>query len=380
MRVAILSCFWPFRGGIAQFNANLVRNLSADPSTEVCAFNFTVQYPGFLFPGKTQLVGPDDECDYIVPSEAVLNSANPLSYEMAARKILRWKPDVLIVRYWMSYFGPSLGYVCRRCRAKGVKVIGIIDNAIPHEQRFFDGPFSKYFFSGLSGAIALCSAVEKDIHAIAPKVKTAVIPHPISTHFGDPVSREQACKELGVSPEGRNLLFFGLIREYKGLDILLEAFKLLEDESYHLIIAGEPYGSFEKYRAIIDSMPSEMKSRISTRLEFIPDKQTKGYFCAADLTVLPYRSATQSGVSAVCYHFGVPMVSTDVGGLREDILERGTGLLAAEITPEAVAAEIEKFFSDPSIAASCKKSIEDERERLSWPRFCQSLRLFENNL
>ena len=366
MKIAILSCFYPYRGGISQFNACLYDELSR--SHVVKAFNFSRQYPEFLFPGKTQYVTADDEA-VPVESESLLDTANPFSYISTYRAIRDWKPDVLIVRYWMSYFAPSLGYITRKMK-KHCKVISILDNVVPHEQRFFDTPLTRYFLTGSTGSITLCEAVSEDLLRIRPDAKYTVIQHPLYSHFGLKKERREAEARLGLESGKKNILFFGLIRKYKGLDILLEAFGQLSDE-YQLIIAGEPYGSFEPYQKIIDRIPG--KERIHKVLKYIKDSEVTDYFSAADLAVLPYRSATQSGISSVSYHFEVPMIVTDVGGLKETIGDRGTGLVAAEGTPEAIRDEIEKYFSDPSTAEDCKKNIRMEKERLSWKGFAERL-------
>lgn len=373
MKIAILSCFYPYRGGISQFNACLYNELSKNHVVK--AFNFKRQYPEFLFPGKTQFVTEDDEA-VPVESESLLDTANPLSYHSTYKAIRNWKPDVLIVRYWMSYFGPSLGYVTRRMK-KHCRVISILDNVVPHEPRFFDTPLTRYFLTGSSGSVTLCEAVSKDLLRIRPDAAYTVIQHPLYSHFGNLLDKGEALRRLGLDPERKTLLFFGLIREYKGLDILLEAFGLLPD-GYQLIIAGEPYGSFEKYQKIIDRLPG--KEHIRSVLKYIKDSEVSLYFSAADLAVLPYRSATQSGISSVSYHFEVPMVVTDVGGLKETIGDRGTGLVSPEGTPEAICKEILRYFSNPEIRSSCIKNIRLEKERLSWTAFAARLTDFIETL
>ena len=366
MKIAILSCFYPYRGGISQFNACLYGELSKKHIVK--AFNFKRQYPEFLFPGKTQYVTADDEA-VPVESTSLLDTANPFTYHSTYRAIRDWEPDVLIVRYWMSYFAPSLGYITRKMQ-KHCKVISILDNVIPHEPHFFDTPLTGYFLKGSSGSVTLCEAVSKDLLKIRPDIPYTVIQHPLYSHFGDKKPRKEAEKKLGLAPDKKNILFFGLIRAYKGLDILLEAFGKLPEE-YQLIIAGEPYGSFDRYQEIIDRLPG--KDRIFMDLKYIKDSEVTDYFSAADLAVLPYRSATQSGISSVSYHFEVPMIVTDVGGLKETIGDRGTGLVASEGTPDAIRDEILKYFSDQSIKEGCITAIRNEKERLSWTTFARKL-------
>lgn len=371
MKIAILSCFYPYRGGISQFNACLYGELSK--THIVKAFNFKRQYPEFLFPGKTQYVTKDDEA---VPVESVslLDTANPFSYVSTYRQIRAWEPDVLIVRYWMSYFAPSLGYITRRMR-KHCKVISILDNVVPHEQRFFDTPLTKYFLSGSDGSVTLCEAVSKDLLRLRPDAEFRVIQHPLYSHFGERIPREEASRKLGLDPKRKTILFFGLIRLYKGLDILLEAFEKLP-EDYQLIIAGEPYGSFDRYQKIIDRIAKP--ERIHMSLKYIKDSEVSVFFSAADIAVLPYRSATQSGISSVAYHFEVPMIVTDVGGLKETVGDTGTGIVAPECTPQAIMHEIERYFAEPQLKQSFITNIRKEKERLSWKSFSEQLIDFIN--
>ena len=371
MKIALLSCFYPYRGGIAQFNANLFQELSAN--NEVKAFNFSRQYPSVLFPGKTQYVTPEDEA-VPIESEALLDTVSPFSWLRTARAIRKFAPDLLIMRYWMPYFAPSLGYVARHC---GCKSVAILDNVIPHERHFFDKFLTRYFTNGISGGITLCSEVNDDLLSIAPKLPRKVIFHPLYSHFGDKLPREEAERLLGLAPGKKNLLFFGLIRDYKGLDILIDAFGKLGEE-YQLIVAGEPYGSFDKYADLIDA--SGCKDRIHLFLNYVKDSEVKVYFSASDLTVLPYRSATQSGVSSVSYHFNVPMIVTDVGGLKETIGKRGTGLVADSPDSTEIATLIQRYFNSPDIKQQCLGNISKEKERLSWHKFCEEMLNFAKSL
>lgn len=373
MRIALLSCFYPFRGGISQFNASLYLELGK--SHTVKAFNFTRQYPEFLFPGKTQYVTKDDDA-VPIESDALLDTANPFTYGRTYRAIRDWEPDLVIISYWMSYFAPSLGYIARRLR-KRCKVISILHNVVPHEPRFFDAPLTRYFLSGCTGNVTLCDEVAEDLKRLSPKALNITLFHPIYGHFGEKMPREEAEKALGLKPGMRNLLFFGLIRDYKGLDILLDAFGKL-DSGYQLIVAGEPYGSFVKYRNIIDRSPAKDRIRLFTR--YIKDSEVKVFFSASDLAVLPYRSATQSGISAIAYHFEVPMVVTDVGGLRQSIGDCGTGLVAPKADADCVVREIRTYFSDDNLKTLCVNSIRAEKDRLSWRTFSKRLLEFSDNL
>lgn len=371
MRIAYLSSFYPLRGGISQFNASLFAELGK--CHDIKAFTFSRQYPALLFPGKTQYVTPEDEA-MPIDSEAVLDTINPISWVKTARKIREWKPDLLIMKYWMSWFAPSLGYVARHA---GCKSVVILDNVIPHEPHFFDKPLTKYFLGGCSGFVSMSESVRKDLLSLKPQAHEILLPHPLYTHFGAKLTREEASARLGLDPSLKTLLFFGLIREYKGLDILLEAFRELP-EDYQLVVAGEPYGSFDKYREIIDSLPG--KERVHVFPDYIKDSDVKYYFSAADLAVLPYRSATQSGIGSIACHFSVPMLVTDVGGLKATVGDRGTGIVAREASAPVIKEEILRYFASPSVKEDCIEAIGREQKRLGWDAFAKALTDFAQTI
>ncbi len=365
MRIAILSCFYPYRGGIAQFNADILKELGK--SHEVRAFNFKRQYPSVLFPGKTQFVTEEDREALPVEAEALLDTVSPLSWRRTARAIADWSPDVLVLRYWMSWFAPSLGHVASRMK-KDCRVVAILDNVIPHERHFFDKMLTSYFLRQVDGCVTLCKEVSEDLLKIKKDATYRVIPHPVYDHFGERVEKKEAEKKLGIRDCERNILFFGLIRDYKGLDILIDAFSRL-DASYQLVIAGEPYGSFEKYQKQIDSSPNS--KRIYLFPNYVSDSEVKYFFSAADVAVLPYRSATQSGINAIANQFELPMIVTDVGGLKETIGGNGTGLVCRECTPECVEEAIRKYFSAPQLREGFVRSIRALNGKLNWSSFCK---------
>ena len=326
MRIAILSCFYPFRGGISQFNTYLLKELSKKHDVKAC--NFKRQYPGILFPGKTQKVAQDDDA-LPVESISVLDTANPLTYGKTAKVIAEYGPDLLITRYWMSYFAPSLGSVTSKVASilkkkgkSGFKAVAIADNIIPHEKHFFDIPLARFFVRRQSGIVTLSHSVEQELHQICPEAKSLTIPHPLYSNFGERTDTLEARKKLGMRGSDEEilsrkvLLFFGLIRDYKGLDLLLEAMPLL-DGSYTLVVAGENYGSFEKYSQIINSERfAPVRNNLILVNRYIPDGEVKVFFSAADVSVLPYRSATQSGISSISWNFDVPLITTPVGKRR----------------------------------------------------------------
>lgn len=374
MNIAYLSTFYPYRGGIAQFNACLYRELEKQ-GHNVKAYTFTTQYPNFLFPGKTQFVTENDIADKI-DSVRCLNSINPFSYYKTARLINQQQPDLLVMKYWMSFFGPSLGTAAGRVRKKGTKVVTILDNVIPHEKRFFDASFTKYFLKRNDGFIAMSESVKNDLLSLAPNAKVILKPHPLYDHFGKKLSREQACKNLNIDPAKKNLLFFGIIRDYKGLDLLIEAFSKL-DNSYQLIIAGEVYGSFDKYQAQIDAIPN--KENVKLFNHYISDAQVPDFFSAADVVVLPYKSATQSGITSIAYHFELPLIATDVGGLKESITHEKTGLIVPESTSEKILESIRQYY-EGNRQENFRTNILALKEELSWKNFADELIRFSKTL
>ncbi|MDR2621058.1 MAG: glycosyltransferase [Dysgonamonadaceae bacterium] len=363
MKVAILSPFYPYRGGIAQFSMSLYRALEKEH--EVKVFSFSRLYPGFLFPGKTQFV-EGGEATISVPSERILDSINPFSYEKTAKAIGKYQPDVLVIAYWMSFFAPAYGHIAHKLRNKTC-IIALVHNAIPHEPKFYDKPLSKLFFNRVDGFMVLSESVKKDLLSLYPHAKYCLQAHPLYNHFGEKQDKKTACEFLNLNPDKKTLLFFGLIRDYKGLDLLLQAMSFLDD-SYQLIIAGESYGDFGKYRQIIDVSPA--KYRIQVRNQYIADEEVPILFSAAGALVLPYKSATQSGVIPVAYHFEVPIVATDAGSLKDTIETAGTGIV---VRPEAesIAGGIQQLFSEST--EKFIANIRIEKQKLSWEVFACAL-------
>lgn len=371
MKIAILSPFHPFRGGIAQFSDSLYSELKK--AYEVKAFTFTTLYPQFLFPGKSQIVPEEDNTDKIGATD-ILSSINPFSYRKAAKEINDYNPDVLIIAYWMFFFAPALGRVCRHLNKK-IKVVALVHNAISHENSTFDKPLSKYFFKKCDAFITMSEPVKADILSLLPNAKVHVSPHPIYDHYGKKIDKNEAKDQLNIPVVKNTILFFGLIREYKGLDLLIEATKYLSAD-YQLIIAGECYGSFDKYAQLIKESP--ISHNIVTFEQYIPGNMVNQLFSASDLLVLPYKSATQSGVVTVAYQFDLPMVATNVGALGDTIRDAKTGIVAEDVTPEAIAKAIKTYFKQDS--EEFLLNIEKEKKRLSWTSFSNSLGEFLTKL
>lgn len=366
MKIAILSTAYPLRGGIAQFNALIYREFEKENDTKV--FTFKRQYPNFLFPGETQYVTDDDVADPI-PTVEILDTINPFSYWKTAREVKKYDPDILITKYWMTFFAPSLGTVLKR--NKKAKRISILDNVIPHEKRFFDTPANKFFLKHNDGFVVMSDVVLKDLLSIKPDAKYLRIDHPVYNQFGAMQPKPEALKELGL-PEGKKyLLFFGFIRDYKGLDLLVEALSKLDDD-YHVIVAGEVYGSFDKYNSQIEALG--LKNRVHTFTQYISDEEVKTYFSAADVCMLPYKSATQSGITAIAHHFEMPIIATDVGGLKESIEHGISGLIVDKAESGGIAKAAEAFFNEHDPKAM-SEAIRKHNEENTWENF--STRIIE---
>ena len=363
MKIAILSPFYPYRGGIAQFGAMLYKTLES--KHEVKAFSFSRLYPDFLFPGKNQLVEENDDAIQL-PSERTLDSINPVSCFSTAKAIRRFRPDVLVVAYWMPFIAPAYTAITRLLKKQTI-IIGLLHNAISHERRFLDRFLARWFFKQCHGFMVMSEAVKKELSSLLPEAHCCYKPHPIYNHFGKKLSSDIAKTHLKLDKNKKCLLFFGLIRDYKGLDLLIEAMTYLDD-SYQLLIAGEAYGSFGKYQKLIDHSPA--KERILVKNHYIEDKEVATLFSAADALVLPYKSATQSGVLSVAYYYEIPVVATDTGGFREAIGQAETGVVCA---PNAIAlAEgIDEIFRTGR--EKWISNIRKEKSTLSWEDFAETL-------
>jgi len=341
MRIAYLSTFYPYRGGIAQFNAALYKALGK--KHEMKAFTFTRQYPELLFPGKTQYAETGDT-DGDVDALRILDSVNPFTYTKTAKAILRFKPDMMITKYWMPYFAPSLGTVAGILKKNGVFNVSILDNVIPHEKKFYDNILTNYFVKRNNAFVAMSRSVADDLLTFNPNAKYALHPHPIFD-FGEQINKRDAKLKLGLNPEDSYLLFFGFIRKYKGLDLLLEAIadERIKDRNVKIIVAGEYYEDAAYYNDKIKEYG--IGEKVILRTDYIPSDMVKYYFCAADMIVQPYRSATQSGVTQIAYHFEKPMLVTDVGGLSE-IVPNGKVGYVVQPNAMAIAGAINDFYDN----------------------------------
>ncbi len=360
MRIAIVGPFPPFRGGIADLNSALAYHLSK--KHDVQAFNFTTQYPKALFPGKTQYKYGNAAQEF--ESNRCLSSINPLTWKKTADIIVDSDPDLVLFRYWMPFFAPAFTSVAKRIRkVSNIKIIAICDNIIPHEKRVLDFRLTKRFINQMDAFIVLSKKVEEELLSIIPDAQYKYSPHPIYSIFGQVPTQEQARKKLDISTD-KVILFFGLIREYKGLDILIDAMGMLKKDlnDYTLMIVGECYENEQKYSDIIEKCG--LTENVRTHFSFIPDEDVGTYFSAADVVVLPYRSASQSGIVQIAYHYDTPVIVSNVGGLPEIVEEGKTGF-CVDPNPESFASAIRTFFNNEN-KESFKSNIADYKKRFSW--------------
>jgi len=365
-RFIVFSTFYPFRGGIAQFSALLYRALE-NKGKDVKAVTFKRQYPNILFPGKTQFVSESDQADQI-PAVQVLDSINPFTYIKTSRFINRINPNVFISNYWMPFFAPSIGLVSLFLK-RSTKKIAVLHNVMPHEKQFLTKFLTRFFLKRNDGFVVMSDAVANDLKSIYPQAKYIQVNHPIYNQFGSKIEKDQACALLNIDPTKKTILFFGFIRTYKGLDVLLEAFDGL-GEDYQLVIAGEVYGDFKVYDNLIHQ--AKYKENIYLFTDYIEDSMVSNFFSVADVCVLPYKSATQSGITAISFHFDLPIIATDVGGLKETIKHGETGLIASKADKNEIKDLILKYFNDNN-KLKFVEAIQAFKKENSWDNFAQKI-------
>nr|WP_295870950.1 glycosyltransferase [uncultured Chitinophaga sp.] len=366
-KILLLGTAYPFRGGLAAYNERLAEELQLTDDVEI--FTFTVQYPGFLFPGKSQY--STDPPPQHLRIKRLINSVNPLNWLIVGRKIRKMKPDIIISKYWLPVMGPSLGTLLRLGKRRNTKVIAVLDNVVPHEKRPGDVAFTKYFLKPVDAFIAMSQSVLDDLRVFEPTKKASLIPHPIYDNYGTPISKAEARQRLQLQPGKRYILFFGFIRQYKGLDLLLKAMadERMKKLDVHAIVAGEYYEDAAPYQLLLQEL--QLGDRVLMHTDFIPTDAVKNYFCAADLVVQPYKSATQSGISQIAYHFEKPMVVTRVGGLVEMVPDGVVGF-QCDPEPASIAAAIEKYFLD-NREADMIAALQQEKQQYSWSRLAREI-------
>lgn len=338
-KVIIIGPAHPLRGGLATFNQRLAKEF-IDSGNDCSIYSFSLQYPSFLFPGKTQFT--DEPAPVGIKIRTAINSVNPLNWIKIGNRLKKERPDVIVVRYWLPFMGPALGTILRRVRKnKHTRIICIADNVIPHEKRFGDKAFTKYFLKSCDGFVTMSEKVMNDLRTFEKQKPVQLVQHPLYDSFGDIISKHEARQYLGLPENQKIVLFFGFIRKYKGLDLLLEAMSHLKDSDIFLMIAGEFYEDEKPYKEQIDKL--NISAHLILRTDFIPDSEVKYYLCAADAVVQPYRNATQSGVTPLAYHFERPMIVTNVGGLPALVPHEKAGLVVNP-EPKAIAEGILRFY------------------------------------
>jgi len=373
-KIIIIGPAHPLRGGLTTFNARLAKQFQNE-GHQASIFSFSLQYPGFLFPGKSQFT--DEPAPKDLDIHTRINSVNPFNWFSVGNEIKKLKPDIVIVRYWIPLMGPCLGTILRRIKKnKHTRIICIADNIIPHEKRIGDKPFTRYFVKPVDAFITMSEKVLSDLRLFTNK-KALLVPHPLYDNFGEKISKEAARKELGIRNEELVVLFFGFIRKYKGLDILLDAVKILKERTLipnsqllipKLLIAGEFYEDRKIYDEQIERLG--IKDSLILHTDFIPDSEVKNYLCAADVVIQPYRNATQSGVTPLAYHFEVPMIVTNVGGLPVMVPDNKVGLVA-EPNAGSLAEKILEYFEKGE--THFMPHLLEEKKKLSWTKMTESI-------
>ena len=369
MKITLLGTAYPFRGGLAAYNERLIQQFNTE-GHQGNIETFSLQYPNFLFPGETQYA--DWEAPKNLNISEGLNSVNPFSWIKVGLKIKKQKPDILIIKYWLPFMGPAFGTVARIVRSnKHTKVISILDNIIPHESRVGDKLFSKYFVGAVDAFIGMSKSVIEDLNQFTKTKARAFSPHPLFDNFGKAVGKSESAEFLNLPSDQKYMLFFGLIRDYKGLDLLLEAMsdKLLKDKNIKLLVAGEFYSDPKPYFDLIEKY--NLNDRVIMHNKFVPDPEVKYYFGLADIIVQPYKTATQSGVTQIAYHFEKAMLVTNVGGLAEIVPHYKVGFVV-EPHPQEIADSLNEFY-DKNLEEQFHKHILAEKEKYSWSKMTETI-------
>jgi len=362
-KVIVIGPAFPFRGGIANFN-NALATAYYNKGDDVTLYSFTLQYPSFLFPGTTQY--EDGQAPKNLKIKTLINSINPFNWIQVARKINKENPDFVIIRYWLPFMAPCLGTIARLLN-KQIKILAITDNIIPHEKRIGDSVFTKYFVKNCDAFLSLSASVLDDLTKFTDSTFKKFIPHPIYDVFGEKTSKQEAIKNLGLNPEDKHLLFFGFVRKYKGLDLMLKAMadERIKMMGVKLIIAGEFYDNKKEYLDLIADL--DLLDTIIIKGDFIPPTQVKNYFCASDMITQTYKTATQSGVTQIAYHFERPMLVTNVGGLAEIVPHNRVGYVTSQ-EPKDIADAIIDFYQHNK-EVEFTLNTKQEKKRFSWESF-----------
>ena len=371
MKIAIIGTAHPYRGGLASYNERLARQF-VDEGDNVEIITFTLQYPGLFFPGKTQYTNSPPPENLSI--KRLLSSINPISWKRTAREVVAIKPEIVIFKYWHPSMSPCFGSVIRLIKRKlpTTKIITIFDNVIPHERKPGYSALTAYFTDSIDAAVVMSKSVGADLETFRKDIPVAFNPHPLFDNYGERLSKETARGRFGISLEQNVILFFGFIRAYKGLDLLLRAVSdnRIKDRNIKLIVAGEFYEDDTSYRKIISD--NNLGDKIMLIDRFIGEEEVASLFCGADIVVQPYKNATQSGVTQIAYHFGRPMLVTDVGGLAE-IVPHGRCGYVVKPEPEAITDAIIDFF-DNHREEQFAKAVDEEKEKYGWDRLTATVR------
>lgn len=369
-KVVIVGPAHPFRGGLAAYNERLALAFK-EAGYAVQILTFTLQYPSILFPGKTQYA--TWEAPKNLPISQILSSINPFSWRKTAKKIAEIRADLVVFKFWLPFMGPAFGSVARLTKKflPNTPVICILDNVIPHEKRIGDTVLTRYFINSIDAFIGMSNSVLSDLNQFDKKKARRFSPHPIFDNFGNLLSKQEACSLLGLDPNLNYLLFFGIIRDYKGLDWLIEAYKAssIDKNKTKLLVAGEFYTDAKPYKDLIAKY--DLTDSIIMHEKFIPDEQVAQYFCAADMVVQPYKHATQSGVTQIGYHFEKPMLVTNVGGLGEIIPDKIAGYVV-EPNVASITSALEDFYVN-NRAKSFTKGIIEAKQHFTWDKMINQI-------
>ena len=376
LKVIIAGSAYPYRGGLASYNERLAAEFQLQ-NDEIQIETFVLQYPSFLFPGKSQY--SDSPAPGNLKISRSINSINPFNWIRVGLKIRKEKPDLLIFKFWIPFMGPCFGTIARIARSnKHTRVLTIIDNLIPHEKRIGDRWLTNYYVKASDAFVAMSKSVLEEIDQFTKKKPRLFSPHPIFDNFGKRIPKEEAIQNLGLSSQFRYILFFGFIRDYKGLDLLIEAFAdtRFRDLPVKLIIAGEYYSDSQKYQDLIEA--HHLANDVILRNDFIPNEEVANYFCACDIIAQPYKTATQSGVTQIGFHFEKPMLVTNVGGLAEIILDGKIGFVTQPEKKE-IANALFRFFSS-DIAKNFEANLIEEKKKYEWSAMYQNIMKLYNQV
>lgn len=368
-RIVLVGPMHPYRGGIAHFLETMYWGLQ-ERGHAVSVVTFTRQYPKILFPGKTQFVR--GKPDRLIPADRIVDSINPVTWYKAARHISKLKPDVVIFKYWMPFFAPAFGTIARRTARAGARVILVVDNAIPHERHPGDAQLGRFMLRAAHGCIVMSEAVSRDVEALNKHVPRRLVAHPLYDMFGEAMQAGDARKSLGLPPGDPVLLFFGFVRKYKGLHVLLDAMPSIVASlpNARLVVAGEWYDNEDSYRNQV--IRNSLQDNVRFDAAYIPNEDVPRYFSAADVVVQPYVSATQSGVAQVAFNFDKPMIITDVGGLAEVVRHEEDGLVVPPDDPQALADAVVRFFGE-NMGDRFKEGVRMRKQEFGWSKLFEAV-------